>query len=88
MVKGVSRRIVVVRAPEQRLFEEAIFILRDDAMHKGVTEDDIVAQACGIATRYIREGREGGGRLWLAAALGLLGLGLVLGAIVLWHIRG
>ena len=42
MVKGVSRRIVVVRAPEQRLFEEAIFILRDDAMHKGVTEDDIV----------------------------------------------
>ena len=47
MVKGVSRRIVVVRAPEQRLFEEAIFILRDDAMQKGVTEDDIVAQACG-----------------------------------------
>ena len=43
MVKGVSRRIVVVRAPEQRLFEEAIFILRDDAMQKGVTEDDITA---------------------------------------------
>ena len=86
MVKGVSRRIVVVRAPEQRMFEEAIFILRDDAMKQGVTAEDVVAQACGIASRYIRDGEERG-RFWVAAAVGLLGLAIVIAAVVLWQLR-
>ena len=59
MVKGVSRRIVIVHAPEQRIFEEAIFILKDEAVQKGLTSEDIVAQACGIAARYLRENQEG-----------------------------
>ena len=28
MVKGISRRVVVVDAPEHRFFEQAIFIVR------------------------------------------------------------
>lgn len=59
MVKGVSRRIVVVRAPEQKMFEEAIFILRDDALQKGVTAEDVVAQACSIASHYLKENHDG-----------------------------
>ncbi len=89
MVKGISRRIVVVRAPEQKLFEEAIFILRDDALQKGVSAEDVVAQACGIASRYIRENGEGGARrLWILAALWALGAGLAAAAVILWIVRG
>ena len=31
MVKGISRRVVVVDSPDQRFFEQAIFIVRNDA---------------------------------------------------------
>ncbi len=87
MVKGVSRRIVVVRAPEQRLFEEAIFILRDDALQKGVSAEDVVAQACGVASRYIRENDAGTRRLWGLAALWALGFVLAAAAVILWIVR-
>ena len=30
MVKGISRQVIVVHAPEPKLFEQAIFILNDD----------------------------------------------------------
>ena len=35
MVKGISRRVVVVDAPEHRFFEQAIFIVRNDAAGRG-----------------------------------------------------
>ena len=31
MVKGISRRVVVVDSPDRRFFEQAIFIVRNDA---------------------------------------------------------
>ena len=31
MVKGISRRVVVVESPDQRYFEQAIFIVRNEA---------------------------------------------------------
>ena len=31
MVKGISRRVIVVKSPDPRLFEEAIFIVKKDA---------------------------------------------------------
>ncbi len=37
MVKGISRRVVVVDSPDQRFFEQAIFIVRNDAAGEGVT---------------------------------------------------
>ena len=40
MVKGVARRVVVVKAPESPLFEQAIFILRE---------------ACNTAGEYVRK---------------------------------
>ena len=30
MVKGISRQVIVVQSPDQKLFEQAIFILRED----------------------------------------------------------
>lgn len=80
MVKGVSRRIVVVRSPEQNIFEEAIFILKDDALKKGISAEDVVAQACGIASRYIRENRESrAGHAWIPAVC-IIG-GVLLGTL-------
>ena len=43
MVKGVSRQVVVVRSPDQKLYEQAIFILREDA--HGYTEDMLLKEA-------------------------------------------
>ena len=44
MVKGVSRQVIVVQAPEPKLFDQAIFILRDD-MQDGVTDDALLKEA-------------------------------------------
>ena len=46
MVKGISRQVIVVHAPEPKLFEQAIFILKDDALHQdGVTDDLLLQEA-------------------------------------------
>ena len=42
MVKGISRRVVVVDAPEHRFFEQAIFIVRNDAAGEGITSRELV----------------------------------------------
>lgn len=45
MVKGTSRQVIVVQAPDPKLFEQAIFILKDDAVGEGVTEDALLKEA-------------------------------------------
>lgn len=81
MVKGISRRVVVVEAPDQRFFEQAIFILRNDVAGEGVTSKELVEEARRVARNY------GGGsrasRLWrdlnpaLYALMGAGGTGLL-----------
>ena len=43
MVKGISRQVIVVHSPDPKLFEQAIFILREDA--KGVTNEALLKEA-------------------------------------------
>lgn len=45
MVKGISRQVIVVRSPDPRLFEQAIFILKDDAVREGVTDEALLKEA-------------------------------------------
>lgn len=46
MVKGNSRQVIVVQSPDQKLFEQAIFILKDNAAaQKGVTDDVLLREA-------------------------------------------
>ena len=46
MVKGISRQVIVVNAPEPKLFEQAIFILKDNAVGKeGVTDEVLLQEA-------------------------------------------
>ena len=58
MVKGISRRVVVVDSPDQRFFEQAIFIVRNDAGGEGVTARELVEEA-----RRVARGDTGGSRL-------------------------
>lgn len=52
MVKGISRRIVVVDSPDQRFFEQAIFIVRNNAAGEGVTSRELVEEARRVARNY------------------------------------
>lgn len=45
MVKGISRQVIVVHSPDPKLFEQAIFILKDDAVTEGVTDEELMKEA-------------------------------------------
>ena len=45
MVKGISRQVIVVNAPDQKLFEQAIFILKEDAVGEGITDEILLKEA-------------------------------------------
>jgi hypothetical protein len=86
VVKGVTRQVVVVKAPDPELFDEAIFLVRSEAVGKdGVTDEDILREARQAAGRYVtgkvrggRQGRISWGQLLCmlagAAAVGLVWL--------------
>lgn len=82
MVKGISRRVVVVDSPDQRFFEQAIFIVRNDAAGEGVTSRELVEEARRVARNYAGGDRRLG-RMWrnvsplLSAFLGAAGIGLI-----------
>lgn len=48
MIKGVSKRVIVVKSPDPRIFEQAIFIVKED----------YVRRAGGDADRVLREARQ------------------------------
>jgi hypothetical protein len=54
MVKGIAKRVVVVRFPDTRVFEQAIFIVREDAsLRPGVSADQVLHEACLAAEGYV-----------------------------------
>ncbi|MBE6969102.1 MAG: translation initiation factor 2 [Ruminococcaceae bacterium] len=66
MVKGLSRRVIVVKAPDEKVFEQAIFIIREDfAATAGVSEKELLRQARRAANDYLGSSgcRVGGGLL-------------------------
>lgn len=46
MVKGITRQVIVVKGPDQKLFDQAIFLVREDAVAEGgVTEEALLKEA-------------------------------------------
>lgn len=45
MVKGISRQVIVLHNPEEKMFEQAIFILKDKAITQGITDDVLLQEA-------------------------------------------
>lgn len=52
MVKGMNRKVVIVESPDQRFFEQAIFLVRNDAAGEGVTSQALVDEARRVAMNY------------------------------------
>lgn len=79
MVKGISRQVIVVNPQDKQLFEQAIFILSDEAMgRKEVTDDMLLKEA----NRIIRTSNEKSKKhktahKWVYTAIGALTTGAV-----------
>ena len=63
MVQGVSRQVIVVRTPDPRFFEQAIFIVKEAAFQKGVTAEQVLQEARRAADGYLKRSTAWG-RLW------------------------
>ena len=45
MVKGISRQVIVVHSPDPKLFEQAIFILKENVTDQGITNEALLKEA-------------------------------------------
>jgi len=56
VIKGINKRVVVVRSPDRRFFEEAIFIVKEGVTGvPGVTAQQVVEEARRVADGYVRK---------------------------------
>ena len=79
MVKGISRQVIVVHAPDPKLFEQAIFILKDDAVGEGITDEALLKEArSSIRGSHDKPGKKRHfylyGAVWAAGGSLLMGL--------------
>lgn len=79
MVKGISRQVIVVHSPDPKLFEQAIFILKDGAVGDGVSDDLLIREAERVIRSGDRPARKGSRILFrsLWACFGALATGAV-----------
>lgn len=91
IVKGTSRRVVVVRPEPETLFEEIIYIVRDDALvQPGVSEQEVLRQAANAVQSHMkqvpqpkqRRSRLTAALLWLSG----VALTLAVGIGVYWYL--
>lgn len=87
MVKGVARRVIVVKSPDPRLFEQAIFLLRENAFQEdGPSSEQVLKQAQKVADAYLMRSTPRGKKLrtLFAPLFFLLGAGLASAFWLLW----
>ena len=74
MVKGTSHQVIVVHAPEEKLFDQAIFILKDGAVGEEGISDEVLLKEARSYLELPRRHRRNWlhhGPLWGAAGAGL-----------------
>lgn len=93
IVKGTSRRVAVVRPEPETLFEQIIYIVRDDALAQpGVSEQEVLRQAANAVQPRMkrvphptrRRSRLTAALLWLSG----VALTLAVGIGVYWYLMG
>ena len=62
MVKGISRQVIVVQSPGPELFEQAIFILKEDAPE--VTDEALLKEARKVLHMPLGKGKRKRGNLY------------------------
>ena len=78
MVKGISRQVIVVQSPGEELFDQAIFILKDEAVTQGVTDEMLMKQAQQAIRGSSHPKRR---KLWLYGPVWACGGALVTGLV-------
>lgn len=73
MVKGISKQVIVVHAPDPKLFEQAIFILKEDAVGQGITDEMLLKEAQRAVNRR-KTPKVMTGPLWACMGAGATGL--------------
>ena len=54
MIKGVSKRVIVVKTPDESLFAEAIFILNENALRDtSCDSESVLREACAVADDFV-----------------------------------
>lgn len=62
MVKGVTRRVIVLKSPEPKLYEQAIFLLREDGGEEGDPSEQVFQEAQRVANDYLQRASPEGRR--------------------------
>ena len=71
MVKGISRQVILVHSPDTAMFEQAIFILKENA--PAITDEDLLKEAKRLIANPIMAARHTG-PVW--ALCGALAVGI------------
>lgn len=82
MVKGVSRQVILVRPQESKLFEQAIFILRDDVPKEGISDEILLCEARKAASAPQKAAFLGAGPVWACCGAACTGLVWLLTALL------
>ena len=77
MVKGISRQVILVQSPEPKIFEQAIFILKDEALKEGITDEVLLKEAQAIL--HSGDGRRKKRHIYLYGAVWAAGGALLTG---------
>jgi len=75
MVKGISRQVIVVHSPDPKLFDQAIFILKDG--QQGVSDEALLREAKQLITGAAPEKKpkaSARGLVWSMVGALLMGL--------------
>lgn len=83
MVKGISRQVIVVQSPDRKLFEQAIFILKEDA--PDVTDEQLLKEAQRAVRASTGEGKRhlrSYGPVWACGGAFLTALAWLLTAVL------
>ena len=73
MVNGITKQVIVMHSPDPKLFEQAIFILKEDAVGEGIT-DEILLKEAKKAINQKEMPKVMSGPLWACAGAGVTGL--------------
>lgn len=85
MVKGVSKQVIVLHSPEEKLFEQAIFIINENAVGtEGITDEALMKEARKLISGAAHRKRKLRfyGPVWACAGALVTGIAWLISALV------
>ena len=83
MVKGTSRQVIVVQSPDPKLFDQAIFILKDEAVGQGISDEELLKEAKRAIHTPARKGQlRFSGPAWACGGAAVMGAAWLLTALL------